>query len=71
MGPSENRVASLHQLLEFEQHKLYEFRRQQSTERAFPHGHPEHFDPDIRSCEQMIRFWKDRLSAEMANDTAA
>ncbi len=59
----EERTASLQQLFEFEQHKLLELRRQQDKERSIPSGRPELLNPDILTCEEMIRIWRVRLES--------
>ena len=66
----QDRIASLQQLLDFEQYKLLELRRQQEAERRIPHGQPELLSPDIRTCEEMIRIWTTRLTATANPATA-
>ena len=67
----QERIASLQQLLDFEEYKLLELRRQQDAERRIPHGQPEMLNPDIRTCEEMIRIWTARLTATTANPATA
>ena len=67
----QERIASLQQLLEFEEYKLFELRRQQDAERRIPHGHPEMLNPEIRTCKEMIRIWTARLSATSTNPATA
>lgn len=62
----QDRIASLQQLLEFEEYKLLELRRQQDVERRIPHGKPELLSPDIRTCEEMIRIWTARMSTTVS-----
>ena len=57
----QDRIVSLRQLLEFEQHKLVELLRQRKVEQGLANGHPEWLEPDIRGCEDMILLWTERL----------
>ena len=61
---------SLVELLEFEKSNLVSVRLQQDKERALPSGHPEMFEPDVRTCEEMIRIWSDRIQREHWPDAA-
>ena len=64
-------IASLQELLRFEESNLHHLRTQQRIEREIRGGKPEALDPDIRTCEEMIRIWTDRLNRERWRVSAA